>query len=487
MRSDTAETPQKSGDRKSPGSGTAEGPQKTDNQESPAADTAETPQKKADFTATGGRLPAGSRGGLTEARARNARPIPGKRETTLRDSGSYRGLELRITEAGVKTFSFVYRRASDGQRQRYKLGRYGAMPGEMSLDDARTEMTRVKAKAIDGDPQGARRAAKAAKTVGELYQHWQSEARTDATAWNHKVRLLYEKYIEPARVDGVSVIALKVRDLRRAHVMALLERCRKTAAEAADGNGNATRNQLASVIGSMVGFAVDSDQYGIEFSVAARLKRLPTGNRKAYVRRDELGIFWNKVGELEDIDFREALHAIILSAQRNAQIRSLDWAWVNWDKRVIYFPGSIMKAKRSHVLGIAPMLYALLKARHERQNKPVSGLAFRGRRDPRLPLAYPTTEANHKRIAKALGMKVAMHDWRRSFSNLTKEEGVSREDRGRVLSHVDASMTEQHYTDDDGYPNETRAALAIWESIISVAVNATDGGNVVSLSAGTAG
>lgn len=447
------------------------------------SDTADAPQVKMSGGAerAAKALPRGVRSGLTEARVRSARALPGQRETTLRDGGPYRGLELRITAAGIKTFSFVYRRASDGQRQRYTLGRYGVMPGEMTLDMARDEMTRVKAAAIDGDPQGNRRAVKAAKTVGELYRHWQSEARTDDTAWNHKVRLLYEKYVRPARVNGVSIVALKVRDLRRAHVMGLLEQCRKAAALAGDSNGNATRNQLASLLGSMVSFAVDSDNYGIEFSVATRLKRLPVGKRAAYVRRGDLGLFWNKVTELEDIDFREVLQAIILSGQRNAQIRELDWAWMNWEKRVIYFPGSVMKAGRPHVLGVAPMLYALLKARHERQGRPASGFAFSGRRKPHQSLAYSSTEPKHKCIAKALGLNVAMHDWRRSFSNLTKEEGVSREDRSRVLSHVDGSMTEQHYTDADGYPNETRAALAVWEGIITIAVNAAHGENVVSL------
>jgi hypothetical protein len=88
-----------------------------------------------------------------------------------------------------------------------------------------------------------------------------------------------------------------------------------------------------------------------------------------------------------------------------------------------------------------------------------------------LGLAVPDKRQPGKFI-----LSVGLHDWRRSFNNLTKkrkgkpnEPYVSRFDRSRVLHHADPTMTVAAYEDDDGYPEETRAALKVWERIILTA------------------
>ena len=62
---------------------------------------------------------------------------PGTQRVEYRD-GHTRGLVLRVTPHGAKTWAVLYRRKSDARRRRYTIGAYPAF----SLEDARNRARR---------------------------------------------------------------------------------------------------------------------------------------------------------------------------------------------------------------------------------------------------------------------------------------------------------------------------------------------------------
>ncbi len=91
---------------------------------------------------------------LTEVQVRTAKTPPGVAQVDLWDA-TVRGLSLRVTTLGVKTFSLKYRNAC-GKEKRIKLGRYP----DMSLADARAAAMEHRARIARGEDPAVNRLAK---------------------------------------------------------------------------------------------------------------------------------------------------------------------------------------------------------------------------------------------------------------------------------------------------------------------------------------
>ena len=93
-------------------------------------------------------------------------PEAGKR-ATYHDTKAT-GLQLRVTDAGIKTFS-LYRRIKGGQRERVTLGRFPAM----TVEQARKAAAQVNAKIEDGaNPAEVKRAHRGEPTMQELFDEY---------------------------------------------------------------------------------------------------------------------------------------------------------------------------------------------------------------------------------------------------------------------------------------------------------------------------
>ena len=111
---------------------------------------------------------------LTELFVKNAQPRTQRAE--FRD-GHTRGLVLRVTPNGVKTWAVLYRRRSDARKRRYTIGSYPAF----SLTDARNRAQEILAAVARGDdparPEpGAAGGTKCPAAGGDLDQSpWTTE------------------------------------------------------------------------------------------------------------------------------------------------------------------------------------------------------------------------------------------------------------------------------------------------------------------------
>ena len=108
---------------------------------------------------------------LTDAYLKGLKCKGGQRLLEVRDT-EVRGLEIRASLAGRKTWRLHYTRRSDAKRRVVKLGSYPSL----SLKEARVKAKRIQAD-IEGeetraDPAAERQARKHAETFAELAREW---------------------------------------------------------------------------------------------------------------------------------------------------------------------------------------------------------------------------------------------------------------------------------------------------------------------------
>lgn len=154
-----------------------------------------------------------------------------------------RGLALRVSPNGTKTWNVVYTRESDGSKQRVKLGRFPAQ----SLEKARTAALKmVTAVSEGGDPSAAKRARRDAMTVedlGALYV--EKYAKRNKRTWTEDERLLKrEVYPEIGRMKAAAV--------KRRDVLDLIE-------AKAEAGYLAQSTQILAVVRKLFNWAVDGD------------------------------------------------------------------------------------------------------------------------------------------------------------------------------------------------------------------------------------
>lgn len=127
-----------------------------------------------------------------------------------------RGLQLRVTNAGIKTWTFRYRRQSDAQLQRLTLGLFPVL----GLAEARTRALEEATKAArGGDPADEVKRRKEADTFKELADDWlerHAVPNKGAKAVRDD-RSMLERHILP------EIGKMKIAEIRKRDVLRMLD------------------------------------------------------------------------------------------------------------------------------------------------------------------------------------------------------------------------------------------------------------------------
>jgi Arm DNA-binding domain/Phage integrase central domain len=151
---------------------------------------------------------------LTEVMVKSARAEAQRVE--YRD-GHTRGLVLRVTPNGAKTWAVVYRRGSDSRRRRYTMGAYPAF----SLSEARNRAQEVLAAIARGeDPAGQALERQEAPTFQQLAETW---VNRDGRP-NKSPRALYDDELMLKREIFPAVGAMKANEVTKRDVIQILNR-----------------------------------------------------------------------------------------------------------------------------------------------------------------------------------------------------------------------------------------------------------------------
>jgi integrase len=364
--------------------------------------------------------------------------------------GRCKGLWIRCTTSGLKTWSYAYKQ--DGQGRRITLGEYPAM----SLAKARSEVDELRSLKRGGkDPRAVQAAARlernrVTRTVEQLADDYLAHLKAKGKlSWKADERDLnrLKAYETPDPATGrrsrlgarpaASVTKLELREL-------LNTAARKSRTSA---------NRMQSTLRTMWGWASDRDE--VPANLLAGVKKVG-GKEKGKDRvltPDEIRTFiaalaGANAGATQIV--RLALRGILLTAQRPSEVAGMmlsELHELDGEKPHWIIPRHRTKNKKSeHTVPLSPTAVSLIRAGLEaskdgwkgKNDRPV----FAGRFDGVKTLARHSLSHAVRRIVK--DSKVARftpHDLRRTAATLAQSQRVLRDYVKALLNHSDGDVT----------------------------------------------
>ncbi|GJE44636.1 tyrosine-type recombinase/integrase [Methylobacterium soli] len=452
---------------------------------------------------------------LTDASVKAMKAAGGKR-MDVPDSRC-RGLELRVTVSGQKTWCFRFRDKSTGKTQRLTLGQYPVL----GLSDARARAIAASRRVTEGgSPIQDRKAAR------ELAA--QRDADAQAHAWERLAELYLAKHARPKKRSASydeDLLRLHVtplwagrdfRTIRRQDCISLLEGVAET------GKG-ALANRLRPLLSKIFKFATDRSL--LDASPALTLPKPAEDLARDRVLSDaEIRLLWSATSGAAPFSSTVALalRLILVTGARPGEVAGMNESELSeLDSRgeaVWRVPAGRMKGKRPHAVPLTPLAVSIIRdaraivddAAERRAQasdaspQPVGTRAIFA--SPRgIPGADPIDAHALARAMARLGPSLAKgpvegspawataagcdswqvnaptpHDLRRTAATGMRSLGVSISDVQAVLGHVRRDVLGLHYDWHDAM-GEKRAALTRWAVALERIISAEAAQTVVEL------
>ncbi len=365
-----------------------------------------------------------------------------------------RGLTLRWTPSGAKSWWFVYR-VGGKPSQWMPLG----APPKPSLADVRRlasdhrrdvdqgidpiakakaarEAAEAEARQAAQQAQAEAQAAASVFTFRDMAQLYKAFAKGRKKEWAADMQKI-EKYLIPAWGDR------PLRDITRTHVHELLDTV------VAKGLTTGV-NRLQAVISRI--FTVALDRSLVEAHPAARmLKRFEEVPGERVLSDDELRALWTG---LEAFPGRAAdcLRLRLLLGQRGGETAGMLWREVDLDAALWEMPGSRTKNGHPHAVPLPAEALTILTRR--RQALPET--------EPRVFPGLTVRSDDHRALSVLHGGQYTWIDLRRTVGTRLGDLGYDDTTIGRTLNHAKATITGKVYNKALYLPEKT-AALAAWD------------------------
>jgi integrase len=390
------------------------------------------------------------------------RPVTGRTETW---DAKASGLSLRVTTSGTATWGFRYRPRAGAGHRRITLGSLT----DLSLADARERASRYRVLVTDGgDPQGDRMARRAAAsdvlTFDALAERYIAHAKTRKSSWRNDAHLLERPRARWGKRDASSV--------SRVDVIALLDEIKATAP--------VSSNRTLSILVTLFNFAVE-DQLLVANPISGLRKRATETPKDRVLSDAEMRVLWHGLEAGADVDIAAALKALLLLGQRPGEVagaKQAEFVALEDERNARWeIPAARMKARRPHVVPLAPMGRQLFRDAMERRHAEGDATGvFASRFSVREAIARHTLSHALRRVISNLRPEgpnadvvrslqerpPTPHDFRRTVASNVAALGVAREDRLAVFAH---STGDVHGAVYDKYERlrEKRIALEAWE------------------------
>lgn len=378
---------------------------------------------------------------LTEVQVRAAKTLPGVAQVDLWDT-SVRGLSLRVTANGVKTFSLKYRNAR-GKEKRIRLGRYP----DMSLADARAAAMDYRARIARGeDPAADKKTPEPEeRTISSLIDEFVKRHASFNKSGKETERIL-RREVEP------TFGTRDYRSITKAEMIGLIETITDRGAPVL------ARNTLAAVR-KMFNWAVSRDL--LDRSPCDRVKapgKAP--KRERALAAEEVRAVWRAAQEIE-WPFGPLIQLLMLSGQRRTEIANLRWSWIDEEKKIIAFPATIMKNGREHLLPMSSPVIEIVRnlPRFKDEDR-----LFRSRTNASKNVVSGFSKTKRRLDQLSGVVDWVLHDIRRTVATQMNALGVQDTTVDRVLSHVIPGVSGVY--NKHKYLDEKRDALERWAAFL---------------------
>lgn len=331
-----------------------------------------------------------------------------------------RGLVLRVTPNGVKTWNVVYVRQSDGAKQRVTLGRFPAV----TLERARAKALKAMSVVAEGeDPAGKKRADRAAMTVQQLGDLFIAKyAKRRKKTWEEDERLL-KREVYP-EIGRTKILAVKKRA-----IIDIVE------AKAEAGKGAASTNVLA-VLRKMFSWAVDEDYLPASPVTGVKPRSKPV-KRDRVLSDAEIVSLWNALQEARISQaMADIIWLLLLTGQRSGEVSGMMRSEVDVGAARWVIPKERTKNGQEHIVPLSKPALAIVEMAIARSDMDAED----------APLFTRTGEPiESNAVAQAVRLKLQKpvsnqrftpHDFRRTVATGMADLGIVPHIIEAVLNHI---------------------------------------------------
>lgn len=412
--------------------------------------------------------------GLTARYVEGVKGVKGKR-LEIHDE-QVRGLSLRVTATGAKTWALRYRNQA-GQQRRLTLGAFPALSLEKARKRAIAALSEV---AVDNDPardkqierrKKRREVSEKPQTVTALWALYEREkmgAKKDGTQTYQK--WLWAKHVKPKL--GANELATLDRGTVRASLKEIGESAPTTA------------NRALALLRHMMNYAVE-EEFLRASPLAAVGAMFKETSRERVLTDAELKALWGALQAAPasaDVDVSArmtvALKLILLTATRPSDVAGLQASEIDAAARSWTIPAERTKSGRAHVVPLSPDAWDLLaEAFGDKDAAKWKGAAFpNARHDAKAierhslsrAMARVRAEAKLEDQEKPIP-RVTPHDLRRTAATYLASEriGVAPHVVSAVLGHSLEGPAVTSVYNRHRYDREKRAALEAWARLLA--------------------
>ena len=350
-------------------------------------------------------------------------PLPekGKRAVYLDAKGA--GLQLRVTDTGVKAFS-VYRRVKGGSPERITLGRFP----DMTVEQARREAGRIATKIGDGvNPAELKRVSRGELTFGELFAEYGERHGQKLKSWNSD-QSRFENHLQ-------GIAKLKLSQVTKEKLSRLLSDLEKA------GKAGATVNLVKALVSTVF-------NRGIEWGYASSnptigIKGRAKVKRDRFLQADELPRFFKSLAVEPNETFRDYIVLALLTGARRSNLLEMRWQDVNLDEGIWRIP--ITKNGSPQNLPLTPEAIAVLLER-QRNAEENAVFVFPGEgasghiEEPKKAVIRIMQRAGIP-YGRKTENGVTLHDLRRTLGSWQAKTGASLAIIGKSLNHQSPQAT----------------------------------------------
>lgn len=389
---------------------------------------------------------------LTVARVRKLRPAAGKQRREIGDA-RVRGLAVRATARGVKTFSYVYRSPVTRRQRRVTLNRWPQAPEAQAeaLREARQRALSLQAEVTAGrDPLAPElRRGGDDMTVAELLELYMSvEARPSLKTAGQVERTL-RNHLLPLLGDR------PLRSIGRADILDLLDGMVQADKAGAAWNVKKYTTRLFN-------FALERDLLPASPASNLRMRALQRRNEDAgrELTDDELRALWAAIGE-ERSPWRECMKLLLLTGQRRTEIAELRWSEVDKSRKLLALDPARYKTGIEHVVPLSEQAWGVLGSVPRWPDCPfVFSLDGEGPLRGFGRLKGRLEAATQRHLGRPMPRWRTAHDLRVTVASRLAALGVSAEVGEAVLGHLPPRLRRVYQK--HRYLDEKRDALEQW-------------------------
>lgn len=364
-----------------------------------------------------------------------------------------RGLVLRVSPTGVKTWSVIYTREADSAKRRVTVGAYPVI----GLEAARKKALKMMSAVADGDdPAGRKRARREELTVEELASLFiEKYAKRNKRTWQED-----ERNLRSAILPDLG--RFKVREIRKRDILDVIE------AKADEGRVGQAR-ALFALVRKLFNWAAEGDYVEVSPLSGARAPGKPV-RRERHLSQSEIEQVFAALEKASlEPETKDIVRLLFWTGQRSGEVCGITRREIDLQSAAWTLPGSRTKNGLSHVVPLTGAALEIVRKRMAQCDDEPDAPLF-----SRLAGQAISSHAISQGVRKKLQIfdeRWTPHDARRTVATGMADIGILPHVIEACLNHISGFRVGVAGTyNRSRYEPEKRRALAQWADHLNAVV-----------------